>query len=152
MPVTVKLSQEFYQRLGERAANELVDWFNLMDTAYRSELRELNQVNFARFEATLEQRLAEFDAKAEKRFVNFEARAEKRFLNFEARSDARIAARFEEVDRRFAAIDQRLAEIDQRFVILEERFEKLLERSVHTQVKWMIGLWVTLAAGMLFLR
>jgi len=39
--------------------NELVDWFNSVDVTYRSELRELNELNYARFEAKLEQRLAE---------------------------------------------------------------------------------------------
>ena len=31
-----------------------------MDLAYRTDLRELNELNFARFDAKLEQRLAEF--------------------------------------------------------------------------------------------
>ena len=34
-----------------------MDWLNQVDTAYRTELREINQLNFARFEARLEQRL-----------------------------------------------------------------------------------------------
>jgi hypothetical protein len=59
MPVTAKLSQVFYERLGEQVANELVDWFNAVDTAYRSDLRELNDLNYARFEAKLEQRVSE---------------------------------------------------------------------------------------------
>jgi hypothetical protein len=36
-----------------------VDWFNAVDLTYRTELRELNELNFARFDAKLEQRLAE---------------------------------------------------------------------------------------------
>jgi hypothetical protein len=40
-------------------ANELVDWFNAVDLTYRADLRELNELNFARFDAKLEQRLAE---------------------------------------------------------------------------------------------
>jgi hypothetical protein len=62
MPVTAKLSKRFYDVLGEDVANELVDWFNAVDLTYRSELRELNELNFARFDAKLEQRLAEFGA------------------------------------------------------------------------------------------
>ena len=50
MPVTAKLCED--------VANELVDWFNAVDLTYRSELRELNELNFARFDAKLEQRLA----------------------------------------------------------------------------------------------
>ena len=63
MPVTAKLSKLFYDRLGEEVANELVDWFNAVDATYRADLRELNELNFARFDAKLEQRLAETGAK-----------------------------------------------------------------------------------------
>lgn len=59
MPVTARLSQKFYERFGEDLANELVDWFNSVDATYRADLRELNELNFARFDAKLEQRLAE---------------------------------------------------------------------------------------------
>lgn len=38
----------------------MVDWFNTMDAQNRSDLRELNERNLARFEAKLEQRFAEF--------------------------------------------------------------------------------------------
>ena len=43
-------------------ANELVDWFNTVDLTYRTDLRQLNELNFARFDAKLEQRLAELRA------------------------------------------------------------------------------------------
>ena len=59
MPVTAKLSKKFYERLGEDVANELVDWFNQVDATYRADLRELNELNFQRFDAKLEQRLSE---------------------------------------------------------------------------------------------
>ncbi|MFQ5705567.1 MAG: hypothetical protein ACE5HT_16305, partial [Gemmatimonadales bacterium] len=57
-----KFSKEFYTKLGHGIADELVDWFNKVDTTYRSEFRELFEVNFARFDAKLEQRLAEIKA------------------------------------------------------------------------------------------
>ena len=63
MPVTAKLSKRFYDVLGQDVANELVDWFNAVDLTYHTELRDFNELNFARFDAKLEQRLAEFDAK-----------------------------------------------------------------------------------------
>lgn len=59
MPVTARLSRKFYETFGEDVTNELVDWFNSVDATYRSDLRELNELNFARFDAKLEQRLAE---------------------------------------------------------------------------------------------
>ncbi len=62
MPVTARLSKRFYDVLGEDVANELVDWFNAVDLTYKADLRELNELNFARFDAKLEQRLAELQA------------------------------------------------------------------------------------------
>ena len=59
MPVTAKLSRKFYETFGEDLTNELVEWFNSVDATYRSDLREVNELNFARFDAKLEQRLAE---------------------------------------------------------------------------------------------
>ncbi len=62
MPIAAKFSKEFYAKLGHGIADELVDWFNKVDTTYSSEFRELFEVNFARFDAKLEQRLAETKA------------------------------------------------------------------------------------------
>ena len=67
MPVTAKLSLLFYEKLGEQVATELVEWFNSVDATYRSDLRELNELNFARFDAKLEHRVAQLDAKLEQR-------------------------------------------------------------------------------------
>ena len=62
MPITVKFSEQFYRKLGHEAVDELVNWFNAVDTSYRGDLRELNELNFARFDAKLEQRVAEVKA------------------------------------------------------------------------------------------
>ncbi len=76
MPVTARLSKLFYERLGEEVANELVDWFNAVDATYRADLRELNELNFARFDAKLEQRIAELRAELTSRIDQLEARLE----------------------------------------------------------------------------
>ena len=55
MPVTARLSKAFYDRLGEDIALELVDWFNAVDSTYRADLRELNELNSARFDAKLDE-------------------------------------------------------------------------------------------------
>lgn len=60
MPVTAKFSEEFYERLGHRVVDELVDWFNKVDESYRSDLRELFDNRFAHLEAKLDRQLAEF--------------------------------------------------------------------------------------------
>ena len=67
MPVTAKLSKAFYDRLGEQIVNELVELLNQVDQTYRNELREQNDLNFARFEAKLGERLADSRAEMEVR-------------------------------------------------------------------------------------
>ena len=62
MPVTAKLSRQFYDRMGDEIANELVDWLNAVDDSYRAELRQINEQNYARFDAKLEQRIGELKA------------------------------------------------------------------------------------------
>ena len=62
MPVTARLSKRFYDVFGEEIATELVDWFNQVDETHRADLRALNELNFGRFDAKLEQRLAELSA------------------------------------------------------------------------------------------
>ncbi len=59
MPITARLSRKFYERFGDDITDELVNWFNTVDTTYRTDLRELNERNYERFDARLEQRLAQ---------------------------------------------------------------------------------------------
>ena len=61
MPLA-NLSERFYQKFGHDLVEELVSWLNEMDATYRTDLRELNELNFARFDAKLEQRIAEVKA------------------------------------------------------------------------------------------
>jgi hypothetical protein len=92
VPVTAKLSREFYDRLGEGVANELVDWLNAVDATYRADLRELNEVNFARFDAKVEQRLAEQDAKWERRISEVVVEMRTGFAALDARFDGKLSA------------------------------------------------------------
>ncbi len=54
MPVTARLSRKFYERLGDDIAGELVDWFNAVDATYQTQLKEINELNWERFKATLQ--------------------------------------------------------------------------------------------------
>ncbi len=116
VPVTVKFSKDFYERFGHEVVDELVDWFNQVDATYRSDLRELNELNFARFDAKVEQRFAEADAKLEKHFAAAEVKLEKRFAAFELN------------------IKERLGEIDTRIADLRTDF-----------FRWSIGLFIAMA-------
>ncbi len=91
MPVTAKLSKQFYDTFGEQIANELVDWFNQVDETYRTELRELNELNFGRFDAKLEQRLAELDAKWGTRWTELDAKLERRLGELDAKLERQLA-------------------------------------------------------------
>jgi len=81
MPVTARLSRKFYEKFGDDITNELVDWFNKVDATYRTELRELNELNFGRFDAKLDQRIVEVKAA----LGTLESRLEARMAAFEAR-------------------------------------------------------------------
>lgn len=99
MPITAKLSREFYEKFGDKIANEFVNWFNQVDATYRSEFKDLFDANFAQLRAELEQRLAAFEAHIEQRMTRIEARMD--------RLEARVEQRFAELR---ADIERRLAE------------------------------------------
>jgi hypothetical protein len=118
MPVTAKLSQAFYERFGNEVANDLVEWFNSVDATYRADLRELNEHNFARFDAKLEQRVAYLDAKVEQRFAYLDAK----------------------IDRVAAGLD---AKIDRVATELTARFEQRFAEMKAELLKWMFLFWAT---------
>jgi hypothetical protein len=123
MPVTAKLSQRFYQRFGDELTNELVDWFNAVDATYRSDLRDLNENNFARFDAKLQQRFAETDVKVERRFAALEARVDSMEVRFDSRMDRGFAEQREWLTERLS------------------RFETRMNR-------WMLALWTSTMISM----
>jgi len=63
MPVTARLSEVFYDRLGAQIANELVEWYNQVDATCRSDLECLNETDFQRFSAQLDARVAASEAR-----------------------------------------------------------------------------------------
>lgn len=124
MPLTVKFSEQFYRKLGHEAVDELVNWFNQADATYRGDLREINELNFSRFDAKLEQRLAQLDAKWEQR--SGELRAELGALRGELRAELGV---------------------------LRGEFQAQLEAQGKTLMRWMIGLWIAgfgMLGGLIF--
>ena len=121
MPVTAKLSRKFYEKLGDDVANELVEWFNLVDATYRSDLRELNELNFARFDAKVEQRWTQLDAKLEQRVAELEAKIDKGLAALDAKLEQRVAELRAEMHAGFVAADARL---EQRLAQLETRLTR----------------------------
>jgi hypothetical protein len=111
VPVTARLSRRLHEQLGDEIANELVDWLNTVDEPYRSQIRELNDLNREWFRAelaTLRGEVRDEFAAVRAEFGN--VRAE--FATFRV-----------ETERRFGQLDARLA---------EQRAELL---------KWMFVFW-----------
>ena len=132
MPVTARLSRRFYEQFGDELANELVDWLNSVDATYRSDLERLNELNFARFDAKLEQRLAQMDAKWEQRFVQMDAKWEQRIAQLDGKWE-------------------------QRFAMLDAGFDKRLVTGLAALrtdlIRWMFAFWsgtLLALAGFLF--
>jgi len=133
VPVTAKLSKRFYDVPGEDVANELVDWFNAVDLTYRSDLRELNELNVARFDAKLERRLAEL--RAELRGEIAELRAEMR---------GEIAGLRAEMRGEIAGLR---AKMRTGFQDLRAEVNPALERVRAELLRWMFGFWVSTLIG-----
>lgn len=131
MPVTARLSRRFYERLGDDIADDLVDWFNAVDATYRADLERLNELNFQRFDAKVEQRFAEADAKVERRLAQFE----RRMAEFEARVEKRMVV-FE-------------TKVDDRLARFEIKLEKGLADVRADLIKWAFLFWVPTALAVL---
>ena len=92
------------EKLGDDVANELVEWFNLVDATYRGDLRELNELNFARFDAKVEQRWAQFETK----FAQLDAEIDRLAAELDAKIDRRVVEVMAHVDTRLAQLETRL--------------------------------------------
>jgi DNA anti-recombination protein RmuC len=145
MPVTAKLSRKFYETFGDEMTNELVNWFNQVDTQYRSELRELNEANFARFDAKLEQRIGEVKTEMHEGFARADAKLEQRIAEVRtqmhegfARADAKLEQRIAEVR---AEMQAGFARFDGRLEAGFASFDAKLDQLRAELVKWMFLFW-----------
>jgi hypothetical protein len=84
-----------------------------VETTYGADLREVNELNFSRFDAKLEQRLAQSDATWEQRLAQLDVKWEQRLAQLDVKWE------------------QRLAQLDVR-----------LESQGRMLVKWMFGFWM----------
>ena len=131
MPVTAKLSQKFYQRLGDDVANELVEWLNAVDTSYRQEFKDLFEANFGRVEARMD------ELRAEVRHEMGEVRA--LLGRAETRFDERSASLASRLDAR---IDEHRAETRSGFSNIESRMDAKLSELKSELLRWMFLFWV----------
>ena len=138
MPVTAKLSKRFYEVLGEDVANELVNWFNEVDATYRADLRELNELNFARFDAKLGERLAELDAKWGTRWSALDSKLEQRLAELRSEMEARFA-------RADGKLEQRIMELRSEMRTGLAQASTELHEVRADILKWMFGFWAPTA-------
>ena len=108
------------------------NWFNQADATYRGDLREINELNFSRFDAKLEQRLAQLDAKWEQR-----------------------AAKEQGVAQLDARLERGLGELRAELAVLRGEFRVQLEAEGKVLMRWIVGLWISaigvIVAGLHFL-
>ena len=125
VPVTAKLSKALYDQLGEAVVNELVDWFNQVDATYRADLKDFNDLNFARFGAKLDALWSEFDTKLDSlrsefdtKFDTLRGEFDTKFDTFRSEFDAKLdALKVELIARIEAQLEKRLGE-QTRFLFL----------------------------------
>ena len=87
MPVTARLSQRFYEKLGEEATTELINLLNSVDERSRHDLQDINQRNWERFRSELR----EFDARLDARLAGMDARIASLDASWERRfADIRV--------------------------------------------------------------
>jgi hypothetical protein len=85
MPLSARLSRKLYETFGDDAAHDMVDWMQQID-AQRSELRELNEANFARFAALLNEKFGELRGEFSSQSHRLEMRIDQLEIKLEQRS------------------------------------------------------------------
>lgn len=73
MPVPAKFSEQSHDRVGHQFIEELVDWLTRNEQSFRTELREINELNFARFEAQLDRQVQRLETTIKKLGVELRA-------------------------------------------------------------------------------
>jgi hypothetical protein len=120
MPITAKLSNKFYEKLGDDVANELVEWLNLVDTSYRQEFKDLFEANFRRVESEMGGLRAHLESemgRLREEMSGLRQHVDARIIGFEGVMTARMAG-------------------------LEDRLDAKLEKQKSTLLFWNFVFWV----------
>lgn len=157
MPITATLSREFYERFGDRVVGELIALLNQVDTTYRSELRELNEANFARFDDRLERRFADSDGRWQARWTELDLKWERRLAEMEARWETRTTTLEAGWEKRLTDLEARWetritaleAGWKGRFADLDARWTARMADLRAELIKWMFLFWLGTVASML---
>ncbi len=140
MPVTAKLSKAFYQQLGHEVTDELVDYLNDVDVAYRSDLRDLNELNFARFDAKLEQRIAELRSTLREELAELRATFREELSNGLSKLRDELTGEYSKLREDLTGEQSRLRE---EMVGLEGRLRLEIRSTENRLLTWMFAAWAT---------
>ena len=135
----------------------MVNWFNQTDGEYRTQLRDLNDRNYARFEAKLEQRFSEQDANWEARFGALGTAIERRFSEQDVKWEARSGALESAIERRFSEQDVKWearfgalqTAMERRFSEQDVKWERRQNDQFNRLLKWMFVFWSTSLVSMI---
>lgn len=125
MPVTARLSSRFYEKMGDEATAELVNWLNEVDAEFRAQLRDSNDRNWDRFRA--DQNTLKAELRGEMATLGAELRSEMASLGADLRSEMAALG---------AALRSEMA-------TLAGQLRAELQSELRTQLRWMFGFWVT---------
>ncbi|MFI5312417.1 MAG: hypothetical protein ACHQQ3_14360 [Gemmatimonadales bacterium] len=120
--MTATLAQVLQEKLGSTGAAEMITWFDDTQRGARQELRDLNELNFARFDARVGERMAVLEQGLERRFGERVTALEQKIELVRVQGEKSLEVGLARLERRIAAGESRL-------------------------IKWMVGIWIaTLAA------
>jgi predicted nuclease with TOPRIM domain len=146
MPITSKLSRRLYETLGDEAADEMVGWMHGVD-AQRAELRELNELNFARIDERFKRVDIRFDA-VDARFDALEGRLAAVERRLDARMDG-IEARMGKIEVRMDRIEAHMDTFEAKLTALAIQMEKgfagleaKIDQRTADIMKWSFVFWV----------
>jgi hypothetical protein len=136
MPITAVLSRTLHEALGDEAAADLVDWMQRVDTQ-RAELREINELNFARIES----RFTEMQQVTDARFgeARHELRAEVSAVRMEMHDG--FAGVRDEMRAGFSELKLAIANAEVKSERRSGETESKMERRFAELLKWSFLFW-----------
>jgi phage host-nuclease inhibitor protein Gam len=133
MPVTPTFSEDFYWKLGHGIAEDFVTWCNQAHAAFRTDLKELNELNYARFESKLEQRIVELRATLREELAQMGAALRQEIAALDAKLSRRIAELDTKLSGQIASVEARG---DKKLAALQAEVQ-----SLKTMVRRLLGFW-----------
>jgi hypothetical protein len=141
MPVAAKLSRKLYEAFGEEAAEAMVEWMQSVDT-HRTELREINDLAFARIDA----RFGEAEARSEQRTDELRHAAEMQFAGLRQELHAGLASGREALHAGLASgceeMHAGLTSVREEMRLGFSHLEVSMERRFTDLMKWATVFWI----------